>query len=148
MHCLSAGPDGIAIIRGGPELPCLRGQVRFYQQRCRVLVVAEIQGLPQDSETGFFAMHIHGDGNCCGVGFPETGSHFNPAGLPHPEHAGDLPPLMLCGDGAYLAVRTDRFRVEEVIGKTVVIHSRADDFQSQPAGNTGSKIACGVIRRR
>lgn len=47
-----------------------------------------------------------------------------------------------------MAVKTDRFRVEEIIGRTVVIHSGADDFKSQPSGNAGEKIACGVIRHR
>ena len=55
--------------------------------------------------------------------------------------------LLLCGGGAYLAVLTDRFSVADVLGRTVVIHSGADDFHTQPAGNAGTKIACGVIRR-
>ena len=55
---------------------------------------------------------------------------------------------MQCCGRAYLAVRTDRFRVQEIIGRTVVIHSDPDDFRSQPAGNAGTKIACGVICRQ
>ena len=46
----------------------------------------------------------------------------------------------------YLSVKTDRFSVNEIIGRTVVIHSDSDDFHSQPAGNAGRKIAYGVIR--
>ena len=65
----------------------------------------------------------------------------------HPKHAGDLPPLMGCQGNAYLAVKTDRFIVHDIIGKTVVIHSDPDDFHTQPAGNAGKKIACGVIRK-
>jgi Cu-Zn family superoxide dismutase len=61
-------------------------------------------------------------------------------------HAGDLPPLLACNGEAYLAVLTGRFRVKDVMGKTVVIHSRPDDFRSQPSGDAGEKIACGVIR--
>ena len=141
-------PDATALIRGGPEAPHLFGQVRFYQERGQVLVVAEISGLPQIGGTAFFAMHIHEGRNCSGTDFAETGGHYNPGGTHHPKHAGDLPPLMLCRGGAYLAVRTDRFRVRDIIGRTVVIHSSYDDFYSQPAGNVGSKIACGLIFKR
>lgn len=63
-------------------------------------------------------------------------------------HAGDLPPLLSCQGNAYLSVKTDRFSVNEIIGRTVVIHSNPDDFHTQPAGNAGKKIACGVIQRR
>ena len=86
-------------------------------------------------------------GNYSGSGFPNTGSHYNPDHQDHPLHTGDLPPL-LSGDGTTcLAVVTDRFRIKDVIGRTVVIHSGSDNFRTQPAGNTGNKIACGVIRR-
>ena len=145
MSCFSDRPDGIAMIRGGADAPCLSGQVRFYQECGRVLVVAELSGLPKNSRTGFFAMHIHEGNTCRGEGFSETKGHYNPAGEEHPNHAGDFPVLMSCGGDAYLAVRTDRFRVRDIIGKTVVIHGSPDDYHSQPAGNAGTKIGCGVI---
>ena len=66
----------------------------------------------------------------------------------HPKHAGDLPPLLVCRGNAYLSVKTDRFTVNEIIGRTVVIHSDPDDFHSLPAGNAGMKIGCGVIYKR
>ena len=112
------------------------------------MVVATLFGLPKNSESGFFALHIHEGCSCSGEGFSETGSHYNPAKTNHPKHAGDLPPLLLCHDGAYLAVCTDRFRVQDILGRTVVIHSGPDDFRSQPAGNAGTKIGCGIIRRQ
>ncbi len=77
-----------------------------------------------------------------------VGSHYNPTGQAHPKHAGDLPPLLSCRGNAYLSVKTDRFTANEIIGRTVVIHSDPDDFNTQPAGNAGKKIACGVIRKR
>ncbi len=141
-------PDAGAYIAGGKAFPLLRGELRFYQMPDYVLVTADIKGLPESSETGFFGLHIHEGGRCTGEAFPETGSHYNPAGEPHPRHAGDLPPLLLCSGGrARMAVCTSRFRLDEIIGRTVVIHSGADDFISQPAGNAGAKIACGVIER-
>ena len=110
-------------------------------------MAVQVSGMPRKRETGFFALHIHEGGSCSGENFSDTGGHYNPHNEAHPRHAGDLPPLLLCGGGAYLAVLTDRFSVADVIGRTVVIHGGADDFHTQPAGNAGTKIACGVIRR-
>ena len=148
MYCYPNCPDAVANIRGGADAECLSGQVRFYQERGSVLIVADLSGLPQNIKTGFFALHIHEGDSCSGQAFSETGGHYNPEGAPHPNHAGDLPPLMQCCGRAYLAVRTDRFRVQEIIGRTVVIHSDPDDFRSQPSGNAGTKIACGLICKR
>ena len=141
-------PDAVARIKGGADAPQLSGEVRFYQQCGSVLVVADISGMPNCSESGFFALHIHEGGCCGGEGFSQTGGHYNPEKAAHPNHAGDLPPLMRCRNRAFLAVRTDRFCVREIIGRTVVIHDGPDDFRSQPAGNAGMKIACGVICKK
>lgn len=124
----------------------ISGVVQFYAHRNGTIVAAEISGLPE-TDTGFYGFHIHEGGNCRGEGFANTGGHFNPAGVEHPRHAGDLPPLLNCRGEAYLAVLTGRFTPENVIGRTVVIHSHPDDFHSQPAGDAGEKIACGVIRK-
>lgn len=148
MYRCSACPDAVARIKGGADAPSLNGEVRFYQECGNVLVVADMSGMPICGGTGFFALHIHEGDACGGEGFAQTGGHYNPKGAAHPNHAGDLPPLMRYRDCAFLAVRTDRFCVQEIIGKTVVIHSGPDDFQSQPAGNAGKKIACGVICKK
>ena len=140
-------PDAVARIAGGEEAPQLSGCVQFYQENGCVLVAARISGLPRESETGFFGFHIHQGESCSGADFSGTGSHYNPMDQMHPVHAGDLPPLLACRGIAYLSVKTDRFSVDEIIGRTVVIHSDPDDFHSQPAGNSGKKIACGVIRK-
>ena len=141
-------PDAVAEIRGGIETPQLSGYVRFYQENGCVLIEARVSGLLKESETGFFGFHIHHGESCSGTGFSEAGSQYNPTGQSHPKHAGDQPPLLSCQGNAYLSVKTDRFTVNEIIGRTVVIHGDPDDFHSQPAGNAGKKIACGVIRRR
>ena len=145
--CYSACPHAVARIKGGEGAPHLSGEVRFYQECGTVLVVADISGMPTCGGTGFFALHIH-EGGSCGENFAQTGGHYNPKDMPHPDHAGDLPPLMRYGECAFLAVRTDRFCVRDIIGKTVVIHDGPDDFRSQPAGNAGTKIACGVICKK
>ncbi|MBR5484950.1 MAG: superoxide dismutase family protein [Oscillospiraceae bacterium] len=141
-------PNAVAVIYGEKEAPCLSGEVRFYQDACSVLVVADVYGLPKESKTGFFALHIHEGKSCSGKEFSQTGSHYNPKYSTHPKHAGDLPPLLSCDGCAYLAVRTDRFCVRDIIGRTVVIHSGQDDFTTQPAGNAGVKIGCGEICAR
>ena len=146
MQYCTKCPDAVAHITGGLEATKLSGSVRFYQENSCVLIVARVSGLPSVSKSGFFGFHIHQGESCSGTDFPGTGSHYNPAEQAHPEHAGDLPPLLRYNGNAYLSVRTDRFSVKEIIGRTVVIHSDPDDFHTQPAGNAGRKIACGVIR--
>ncbi len=135
-----------AHITGGKEAPKLRGNALFSQKQGYVLAEFHVVGLPSDNPSGFFALHIHEGGSCGGESFSETGSHYNPGNALHPNHAGDLPSLLYCGGEAWLAVETDRFEVRDIIGKTVVIHSGPDDFHTQPAGNAGTKIACGIIR--
>ena len=147
MQYCGKRPYAAAQIRGGMEAPQLSGCVQFYQENGCVLIVAKLSDLPKENETGFFGFHIHEGDNCSGTDFSGTDSHYNPFGQAHPKHAGDLPPLLKCQGNAYLSVRTDRFSVSDIIGRTVVIHSDPDDFQSQPAGNAGKKIACGVIRK-
>lgn len=137
-------PGAMALVVGGKDAPSLYGTVKFYRSGKFVLVVADIGGLPK-SENGIFAMHIHASGSCRGEAFADTGSHYNPTMQPHPKHAGDLPPLFSCDGRAYMSVLTDRFSIPQIIGKTLVIHSDPDDFHTQPAGNAGTKIACGVI---
>ena len=145
MRYCGKRPYAAAQIRGGMEAPQLSGCVQFYQENGCVLIVAKISGLPKESETGFFGFHIHEGNACSGTDFSSTGSHYNSSDQVHPIHAGDLPPLLECQGNAFLSVRTDRFSVADIIGLTVVIHSDPDDFHSQPAGNAGTKIACGVI---
>ncbi len=139
-------PGAVAVIRGSDNYPHLRGWVRFYQRKNCVLVEASIEGLPA-TETGFFGFHIHDGSDCGGENFADTGIHYNPEETPHPAHAGDLPPLLSCHGNAYLAVATGRFRIEDIVGRKVVIHDGPDDFTTQPAGNAGMKIGCGVIRQ-
>ncbi len=123
----------------------IAGRVQFLKRRNGILVVVNITGLPRDNPTGFFGFHIHEGTDCGGKDFADTKNHLNPENRPHPEHYGDLPPLLSCKGTAYMTVLTDRFTIREIIGRTVVIHNSFDDFHSQPGGNAGMKIACGKI---
>ena len=109
----------------------------------------QIFGLPnistQDS-SDFYAMHIHEFGDCSGS-YSKTGNHFNPAGTLHPMHAGDLIPLLGNQGYAWTAFYDKRFTIDSIIGKSVIIHSKRDDFTTQPSGDSGEKIGCGVIRK-
>lgn len=142
-----------AVIAGSESYPDLSGIVRFYQANDGVIVCAEISGLPHaDSpcQGRVFGFHIHTGTDCGGNmddPFADAMSHYNPGGCGHPYHAGDLPPLFGSDGLALCAFLTNRFSIDEVIGKTVIIHDHHDDFTTQPSGNSGTKIACGVIRR-
>lgn len=137
-------PSATACISGGRGNPKLRGIVRFSQKCGGVLVTVEVVGLPCD---GFYAFHIHEGKNCGGESFTASGSYYNPGKTAYPDHAGDLPPLLACNGKAKMSVLTGRFRVDEIVGRTVVLHSAPDDFRTEPSGNSGDKIACGIICR-
>lgn len=153
IPALRCKPQAEASISGSEGFPDLSGWVRFYQTDEGVIVYAEVGGLPQASQpcqTRIFGFHIHQGHDCGGSGeepFPHAMAHYNPMDCEHPHHAGDLPPLFGNKGLALSAFLTDRFFVDEILGNVVIIHDRPDDFTTQPAGGSGTKIACGVIRR-
>lgn len=87
-----AAPAAVAWIQGNASQPQLAGSVKFYQTSYGgVLIAAEIFGLPNIHIQGsgnFYGMHIHEYGNCS-IPFDQTGNHYNPDHMPHPQHAGD-----------------------------------------------------------
>jgi Cu-Zn family superoxide dismutase len=146
-------PVAEAEIRGGSRHPSVRGTASFYRAGDGVLVAAELAGLPRGSgacDAPVLGFHIHSEGKCSGDAsdpFADAGAHYNPGNCPHPHHAGDLPPLFSNGGFAWFVFYTERFRAEDIVGKSVIVHDSPDDFRSQPAGDSGARIACGVIRR-
>ncbi len=143
--------DAVAFINGSPDFPKIKGRVLFYQLKNGVIVRAEISGLPKGEskcDNPIFAFHIHGGEECSGNEtdpFADADGHFNPENCPHPYHAGDLPPLFGVEGKGFSAFLTDRFTVRKVLGRAIIIHSQPDDFTTQPSGNAGEKIACGII---
>ena len=130
------------------------GTVSFVEIGGGVLVRADVRNLRPGGEFGF---HVHEKGDCSAPDFMSAGGHFNPGGKPHahpskPErHAGDLANLKADGEGnATYAFETTLLTVAKgpnsVVGRAVVIHANRDDYTSQPAGNSGPRIACGLIR--
>ena len=147
------GPRADAVLLTAKDHP-LWGSVSFVEVDGGGLVRADVRGLPFG---GVFGFHVHEKGDCSSADFTSAGGHFNPGGKPHahyagPErHAGDLPNLEADGEGnATYAFETKLLTVAKgpnsVVGRAVVIHARPDDYKSQPAGNAGPRIACGLIR--
>lgn len=152
LNILRGEPCAYADIAGSEKYSKIKGKVSFYEADGGALVAAEVFGLPEYSgkfSCPVFGFHIH-DGNCCcGTEkdpFADSGSHYNPMKTPHPYHSGDMPPLFGNCGYAFMVFLTCRFSIREIIGRTVIIHSMADDFTTQPSGNSGEKIACGVIK--
>lgn len=148
---IKENPVAYAVIRGSKKYPDIKGKAVFYDTYGGTVVVASVCGLPQDqggNHSGFHGFHIHEGGSCTENEqgeFTDAHGHYNPEGTPHPEHVGDLPPLLSNCGTAWMAVYTNRFYPEDVIGRTVIIHEKADDFHSQPSGDAGEMIACGEI---
>lgn len=141
-----------AIIKGGKQYPKINGVVYFKETQNGVLITARIDHLPEADNncTGrFFGFHIHEGNSCTGNAedeFANVKSHYNPNNCPHPFHKGDLPLLLENNGYAYMSVLVKKFSIVDIIGKTLIIHDMPDDFRTQPSGNSGTKIACGVIK--
>jgi Cu-Zn family superoxide dismutase len=128
------------------------GLVRMTQEGDRVVVHARVSGLGPNREHGF---HVHEKGDCSAPDASSAGAHLNPDGKPHgaphaEHHAGDLPSLKADAGG----VAATSFEVKgtllgagaaDLIGKALVVHADPDDYMTQPSGNSGRRIACGVI---
>ena len=147
--CVGFGaPSAYALIKGVGAYAGISGELRLYSVYRGTLAVLDVSGLPENG-TGFYGCHIHEGASCTGDQqdlLKDTKGHYNPAGQQHPEHAGDLPPLLGNQGRAWISVYTRRFFPEDVVGRTLVIHEMPDDFRTQPAGDSGMKMACGVIR--
>jgi Cu-Zn family superoxide dismutase len=132
------------------------GWVQFEQLGSQVRVSAEIRGLRPNAEHGF---HVHEKGDCSAADGMSAGGHFNPGGKAHAHHgqaerhAGDMPNLQADASGVAraswnTALLTVTAGPASVIGRSVIVHRDADDYRSQPAGNSGPRLACGVIAAR
>jgi len=130
------------------------GEATFEQVGNKVRVIVFVQGLQPDREHGF---HIHEVGDCSSGDGMSTKGHFNPFGKPHghfhsgERHAGDLPALKAGKNGrAKVDVEMDIITVTpgpaSVVGRGLIVHADPDDYKTQPTGNAGARIACGVIQ--
>ena len=133
----------------------VRGTVTFQPDGDAISVHARVSGLRPNAEHGF---HVHEKGDCGSPDGNSAGGHFNPASAPHgpqegPHHAGDMPSLKSDANGNAEA----RFKVTgltvgsgaaDVVGRAVIVHANPDDYRTQPTGNAGARLACGVVVRQ
>ena len=156
-------PRAYAHINGSEKYPDIKGMVLFYPYENGTVVVADIGGLPMNqggmpaggTSSGanqggpILGFHIHEGFVCSGNEtdpFADAGMHYSKEPMQHPEHSGDMPVLFVNQGKAWMAFFTDRFTADEVRGRAVIVHAMPDDFRTNPAGNSGERIACGVIR--
>lgn len=140
------------------------GTVEFTSVEDGVQIQTQIEGFDAavaGDERGQHGFHIHETGQCTPPDFSAAGGHFNPTGVGHglldPDgpHAGDLPNLWIEADGsADYTVTSDLISLEpgerslfDSDGSAVVIHSGPDDYLTDQAGDSSSRLACGVIRQ-
>lgn len=122
-----------------------------------ILIRAELQNLPE----GWHGFHLHTTGKCDGPDFATAGGHYNPMGTHHgyedPQgpHIGDLPNIYVGPDGkaklevfaAHVSLMPEgKNNLLDEDGTALVIHAKPDDYHSQPAGEAGARLACGVLR--
>ena len=130
------------------------GEATFEQAGDRVHVLVNAQGLKPNQEHGF---HVHEAGDCSSGDGMSAKGHFNPAGKPHgnaassEHHAGDLPALKADEHGhAKLDAMVEGITLapgpNSIVGRGLIIHADPDDYKTQPTGNSGARIACGVIK--
>lgn len=155
--CASMGGGGPAAVSqlASTKGNTASGSVTFAQRGDKVVIAAKLVGLKPNGEHGF---HVHEKGDCSSGDGMSAGGHFNPRAKAHAHHgsadrhAGDMPNIRAdaLGNATY-SFETDLFTVTDgsasVVGKAVVIHRDPDDYKSQPAGNSGPRIACGVVQR-
>lgn len=132
------------------------GDLNLTQEDKGVRVIVNLTKLPP----GTYAVHFHENGNCVAPEFKTAGDHFNPGKTPHGfetkggPHAGDLRNIVVGSDGLghldelnmHVTLRDGDNSLLRKGGTAVVIHEKADDYKSQPAGASGKRIACGEIK--
>lgn len=131
------------------------GTISLTQTPNGVLLTGSLKGMP----AGVHAIHVHEAGKCDAPAFKTAGGHFNPESKqhgmmnPNGQHAGDLPNIIVSANGdvrfelldGSVSLDSGPKSLKGAKGSSLVIHAKADDYQGQPAGNAGDRVACGVI---
>jgi len=147
-------PSAIAVLEP-TEGSSVRGAVDFVRKGNVVLVTAILSGLAPNSTHG---IHVHETGDCTARDGSSAGDHFNPTNSEHggpgggKRHGGDLGNMTADERGNISAkVEVDGLAfgtgADSIVGRGLIVHANADDLKTQPAGNSGARLACGVITR-
>jgi Cu-Zn family superoxide dismutase len=148
----AAPKHATATMAGTAKYKTVKGTVEFKQTDDGVEVTANIEGLKK----GDHGFHIHEKGDCSAPDATSAGGHFNPSKHKHgapdaaEHHEGDLGNLTAGADGKATKTFTMKgITLDEgetsIVGKGFIIHEKADDMKTQPTGNAGARVACGVI---
>jgi Cu-Zn family superoxide dismutase len=129
----------------------VEGTLRFEKAGNAVKVTGRITGLAP----GMHGFHVHQYGDCSAPDATSAGDHFNPTAQPHgapgaeARHLGDLGNIEAAADGSVPVDVTDpRLTLEgpnAIVGRAVIVHANPDDLKTQPSGNAGARLACGVV---
>jgi len=149
-----AGPTATAMIEGRSG-STLTGTATFVQNGDAVHVTVDVAGAPE----GVHAVHLHEKGDCSAPDATSAGGHFNPMHMEHgspdapSHHAGDFGNMTVAGDGhGHLELDTTMLTVlpgdRSVAGRAIVVHAKEDDMHTQPTGNAGGRIGCGVVAEK
>lgn len=139
-------------LQGAPTDTDFTGRVEVTPEGTGVRIVADFAGVDKDGKHG---IHVHENGMCDHQGeggqhFTSAGGHFNPSGTEHacpptdPRHAGDLGNVEISGGIGHLELSVPNLTVDQLNGKAIILHAGEDDCKTQPTGNSGDRLACGV----
>ena len=129
------------------------GSAIFIREGDQITLQVSVEGAPP----GELACHIHETGDCSAEDASSAGAHWNPTDAPHgrwgedAHHLGDIGNITVGDDGkGAIMLTTDKWSMgsteaNDVLGRSVILHAQADDFETQPTGAAGGRIACGVI---
>ena len=139
-------------LQGAPTDTDFTGRVEVTPEGTGVRIVADFAGVDKDGKHG---IHVHENGMCDHEGeggqhFTSAGGHFNPAGTEHacpptdPRHGGDLGNVEISGGTGHLELSLPNVTADQLNGKAIILHAGEDDCKTQPTGNSGDRLACGV----
>ncbi|HEX7861532.1 MAG TPA: superoxide dismutase family protein [Verrucomicrobiae bacterium] len=144
-------PTAVAVMSPAPNGK-VRGQVTFTEETEGIRVTANIEGLTP----GKHGFHIHQNGDCTPPDFTSAGGHFNPLNTKHgsptdaEKHIGDFGNLEANEQGVARFERVFGWLTfkgtNSILNKAVIVHEKADDLTTQPTGNAGGRLACGIIQ--
>lgn len=149
---LKTSADAVSAMHSS-KLKNLKGIIGIEELENELKITADVSGLSPDAKLG---IHIHENGICEGPDYKSAGAHFNPHNQKHgrPEgkmrHVGDMGNLITNAQGevkqVILLPKQKPTDMKDVIGKSIIIHAKKDDLKTQPSGNSGDRIACGLIK--